>query len=208
MIVQSNNTRPSTIQGNNIQPNTTQTSTVSSDTVTVTVTLPASVIASGQEFNITVTPKTQRVTEPRMNTQHAQGVPLTPAHSPRARVPRFELPGLNLGPANSSSVGEDPFVDDDIHASAGGGTRIYPGDRDIQNDTEAVPNVFDVGSSDDGQLSPKPIYPLHPRYGGASRRTSQQVRTGARYYVITKGKKIGVFHDTWYVQDILPWPYS
>jgi hypothetical protein len=194
-ISQMNIAQPSGVQGDNAQSSMTQTLIVSTDTITVTVTLPRFVIDSGQEVNITVTPKSQRVAEPRTNMRET----LTPPNSPCHRVPRFNLSGLATVTNNHSEVGEDPFIDNFIHDGSGGCLHVCEGGRDIRSVSDSVTGITQAASDDD---SPKPVYPLPQGHDNATQHINQPRRNGMRYYVITKGRKIGVFFDSWYVECI------
>ena len=209
IIAHPNVAQPNVTQYDGAQPNMTQTSTASSEAITVTVTLPASFVAAGQEFNITVTPKSQRVAKPRTrpNTERTQGVtPPTPVHSPCPRVPRLNIVGMNL-PTDDGVVSEDPFAYNSISDGSGSkGIRVYPGNdgiredaghRGTQSDLDSVSSVLENESDDKARHSPEPIYPPHPAYASTSQHSVPRV--GARYYVMTKGRKISVFFDTWYV---------
>jgi len=56
--------------------------------------------------------------------------------------------------------------------------------------------MIQAASDDDG---PIPVYPLPQGYDNATQHVNQPRRNRTRYYVITKGRKIGVFLDMWYI---------
>lgn len=171
------------------EPTFVQTSTQSSNSVTITVTLPAD-IAAAHEVNVSLTPRSQR-TATRSNGGDTHPVydtnPFTTAVLPR--VPRFNISEhpVPATPPNSVYTGTDPFL-------SGGhlrnGIDRMPGSRGIVNVSD--------NDSDDEDLSPVAIYPLRDSQT-SSNICRESMPANAKYYVITKGKKIGVFFDTWCV---------
>ena len=113
--------------------------------------------------------------------------PFTTAVLPR--VPHFNISEhpVPATPSNSVYIGTDLFL-------SGGhlrnGIDRMPGSRGIVDVSD--------NESDDEDLSPIAIYPLR---GGqtSSNICRASMPANAKYYVITKGKKIGVFFDTWCV---------
>lgn len=164
------------------------TQTNSSDSVTVTVTMPASVFTNGQAFNICVTPtstpRIQHVADPTF--PPPSNCPATPIGTPRCRAPKFDL-GAETHPTSNTKQRAPPSAcptkaEDDPFGS----TPNLHGTR--------TSRVVDI-ESDEEDLSPDPIYPLTEGQTAHAKSTN----SAARYYVITKGKKIGVFFDSWYV---------
>jgi hypothetical protein len=199
----------------NVNADGTQTTTLSTDSITVTVTLPASVVATGQTFNIAVTPTSQRASRTRANAE--EFCPPTPLNSPRHRIPRFNLEELTpRSPRNNLNRGEaadDPFIYSSnssiVDAESLGGR--YGGRPTVDNNAEGGGNngrrcdgaaraagpTIDIGD-DEEDLSAQPIYPVFTRRGQqASSSQAAPARQGAKYYVIMKGKKLGVFYDSW-----------
>jgi hypothetical protein len=182
-----------------------RTATESSDTITVTVTLPTSVVTTGQEFNITFTPRAQRTAEPPTRTrtdESGPACPPTPVNSPRPRVPRFDLPGLMpRSTANVTANVDDPFSDSGSHDTSTRTDIHIPASGRGTRDT-----AIDIASDDEGDFELEPIYPPQMNHASTSRPTLQSepctTRVGAKYYVITKGRRLGVFYDSWYVSYI------
>jgi hypothetical protein len=193
-------------------PDATQSLTASSESITVTVTLPAWMVASGQEFNITVTPKKQGKSDTRSSANRQRDAsPPTPPDFPPSPV---RMPALNLAaltpPSSlrslrtSTSSGDDPFNNGSITNINNNGVARDNLNNAVPRDDPPAPRLAEVAS--DGS-DVEAIYPLRATNATPGASPSNQspqandlpTRASARLYVITKGIKIGVFYDSWYV---------
>lgn len=168
------------------------TSTQSSDSVTITVTLPVE-IAAGHEVNVTLTLRAQRTATARSNGDTAQNGARSAITPPR--VPRFHIPEkLAFSTPNTAREAiDDPF----INSSRTNGINGIQGNRS----TGYYVDISD-SESDDEDTSPVAIYPVREGQTAHTPGNTAAI-ANARYYVITKGKKIGVFFDTWCVHVLL-----
>lgn len=169
---------------------TTDLSAVACDTASITVILPAN-FAVENEVHVTLTPRSQRIAALNDNTTTiASSVTLTPTNTPRCRVARFELAELATCRAttqgNRSETSLDPFGS---HAN-------------LVNDKPHDIRIVDISDSEDEESDgPEPIYP-----SPAGRRElpkSPAAHRGCKFYVVTKGKRIGIFNCSWYVYFLL-----
>ena len=172
------------------QPTTPSRRVVDDDLVTISFTLPRSVI-DRNKIDVTVTPHSQRTAA----ADHREGTldPDAPPRTPHRRVPHFELPGLApnaRAAASNVEVGEDPFIS-------------------VQNDcgnpcvNDAAPNAVDP--DDDEHDNPYLVYPLPA--GRSIKELPLNATRPFGYFVVTKGKKIGVFYDVWYAFHYLLFIY-
>ena len=172
------------------QPTTPSRRAVDDDLVTISFTLPRSVIDRNQ-IGVTVTPHSQRraAVDQRESTLDPEASPRTPHH----RVPRFELPGQapNARAAtNNVEVGDDPFIS-------------------VLNDcgnpcvNDVAPNAVDP--DDDEHDNPYLVYPLPA--GRSIKELPLNATRPLGYFVVTKGKRIGVFYDVWYAFPYLLFIY-
>jgi len=157
---------------------TTPSRRIDDDHVTITITVPRSVV-EGNKIDVTVTPHSQRTAPPDQPGGNARAVG---PGTPRLPPPQFERPGQATyprTPANSRQFRDDPF---ESEPNIGCGSNI---------------NVITpaVGSDNDRDNVPYLVYPLHS--GGSIEGLPCKARHPRGYFVVTKGKKIGVFYDVW-----------
>jgi hypothetical protein len=156
-------------QPNIIQPNVTQNVMASSEAITLTVTLPAAIVASRQQFNITVTLTSQWIARAHQNTGNTESVtsPMS-TRTPHVRVPRLNFAGVkrmaNMHNLNTV-VGDDPFADGGIHDGVDrGGTAacVTNSHADSVPDTPSVAKMENIDNEED--LGPEPIYSFYPGF--------------------------------------------
>jgi hypothetical protein len=171
------------------------------DTVTITVTIPASLV-NAHEINLTLTPRSQRIAV-HTPSEHAIGPP-TPVNTPRRQPPRFELPGRDIPRThlnNGVETVDDPFTDNNVRPAsrAPNNIRVVNVDSDDDGEVDHHPNRVNHRAPEANNL-PDPIY---PRAQGQNVILPAFALRPFRYYVVTKGKKVGVFYGTWYVSVVL-----
>jgi hypothetical protein len=151
---------------------------IDDDRVTITITVPRSVI-EGNKIDVMVTPHSQRTARPDQPGGNARGVdPGTPRRPP----PRFEYPGgatHSRTPANSRQFGDDPFESEE-NICRSPDVDVSTPNLDSDNDCDNVPYL---------------VYPL--RGGGSVPGLSSIAQRPRGYFVVTQGKRIGVFLDVW-----------
>ena len=156
---------------------TTPSRCINDDHVTITITVPRSVVERNK-IDVTLTPHSQRTAPPDQPDRNARAVdPGTPHRPP----PHFECPGRATcpgTPVNSRQCGDDPF---ESEQNIGRGPNM-----DVSTS---------VDSDDDGDNVPYLVYPL--RSGGSVQGLPFEAKHPRGYFVVTKGKKIGVFYDVW-----------
>lgn len=163
------------------------------DRVTISITLPRSVVDRNR-IDVTLTPHSQRTA----TAYHLEGYerivePPTPSNTPRHRVPHFELPVQATPPrtpTNNGQIGDDPFQSE---PNVRRGANVRGPTRDRDTDV----GVFVTRSDDDDDNFPNLVYPLPS--GGLVEGLPNIPRHPNGYFVVTAGKKIGVFYDSWYV---------
>jgi hypothetical protein len=142
----------------------------------ITITVPHSVV-EGNKIDVTLTPHSQRTAPPDQPGRNARAVdPGTPCCPP---PPHFECPGWATcpgTPVNSRQFRNDPF---ESEQNIGHGP-----DADISTS---------VDSDDDCNNVLYLVYPLHS--GGSIQGLPSKAQHPCGYFVVTKGKKIGVFYD-------------
>lgn len=169
----------------------------SDNTVTITLTMPAS-LADGHEVNLTLTPRSQRIAP--LHTPREDGAP-TPVNTPRRPPPRFELgTDIRRSHSNRARVGDDPFANNGVTPSSSnnapaGTNRVVPAVGTGNNI-----RIVDVDSDSDEDVDNLRLpTPIHPTGQNATPNLPLFATRPYRYFVVTKGRKVGVFYDTWCV---------
>lgn len=184
----------------------TSTDYTSPENVVVTVSIPVSV-AHGHEVRITLIPRPNRieVNAERIPVNHhnqsGNEVPLTPTFAPadslQPQVSRLSLNDEPRTPSrrNNNTVAFDMRAPGQQSPSARPRHPVTAPSTPASARSSRWVNAVDV-SEDEEFEELMPVYP--PPYGQREVVHHNQ-GDGRRYYVVTKGKRIGVFYAHWYV---------